>query len=154
MPHTLFCMPYAACHMLQPTTVCSLSAAAKVCAKELNEVYFNELGLGAEGAATAKTNAKRRAVHATLRTTVASRQLPVGCTKTVSASVSASCCSCCYAQKGNTLLTQSVCEVGNKKKKYIYKRCINICNVLVYIRAAGKRKFMFVTQKSCNNFAK
>lgn len=147
-------MPHATCYQRLPSTVCSLSAAAKVCAKELNEVYFNELGLGAEGAATAKTNAKRRAVHATLRTTVASRQLPVGCTKTVSASVSASCCSCCYAQKGNTLLTQSVCEVGNKKKKNIYKRCINICNIHVYIRAAGKRKFMFVTKKSCNILAK
>lgn len=114
-------MPHATTDYSLPSTVCSLSAAAKVCAKELNEVYFNELGLGAEGAATAKTNAKRRAVHATLRTTVASRQLPVGCTKTVSASVSASCRSCCYAQKGNTLLTQSVCEVGNKKKEYIQK---------------------------------
>lgn len=74
-------MPHATCYQRLPSTVCSLSAAVKVCAKELNEVYFNELGLGAEGAATAKTNAKRRAVHATLRTTVASRQLPVGCTK-------------------------------------------------------------------------
>lgn len=146
-------MPHATCYHRLPTTVYRLLAAAKVCAKELNEIYFNELGLGAEGAATAKTNAKRCAVHATWATTVASRQLPVGCTKTVSVSVGASCRSCCYAQEGNTLLTQSVCKVGNTKKK-INKRCINICNILVYIKAAGKRKFLFLTQKGCIHFAK
>lgn len=154
-------MPHATSDYRLPSTVCSLSAAAKVCAKELNEVYFNELGLGAEDAATAKTNAKRRAVHATWRTTVASRQLPVGCTKTVSASVSASCCSCCYAQKGNTLLTQSVCEVGNKKKKeYIQTRYKYMQHTRLYkggrqaeIHVCYPKKLQQFRKVICNNNA-